>query len=413
MADLTVKYAGIEFKNPVVAVSGPLGRTFEALKRSIEAGCGAVTLKSNNATPKEQGKYIHSSHEIAVKPAHVFLGKHGLTQSMINWEGVPSDFTADDERDLILKIKPIAEKHNCRIIANIHPDPAYLFDLDMYREDISKLLSAGPDLLEICPCPYHFPDVGGAGDDVTVMVEPLKMAYQIAIEEADKINVPVIGKANLPVFSLLPDVLKEVGMTTIHITEGPFFAGTVVDIETMKPLCPGSKVFTYGRHRRPVMNLHTAKLKGLYGEKTEIIASSGIWTASDCIERMMCGAHLVGLHTAIQFHGQKHFTKVIAGISDYLERKGLSVNQVIGAAVADIVSDEVHEEFMVECDLTDDQIQPKIDLEACNGCGKCENCIHGAIEMEEELPKLFLDLCMRCGVCESICPTDCIEMARV
>ena len=54
MADLKVKYGGLEFKNPIVAAAGPLGRTFEALKRSIEAGCGAVTLKSNNIEVKEE-----------------------------------------------------------------------------------------------------------------------------------------------------------------------------------------------------------------------------------------------------------------------------------------------------------------------------------------------------------------------
>ena len=45
MANLTVKYGEVEFKNPIVAAAGPLGRTFEALRRSIEAGCGAVTMQ--------------------------------------------------------------------------------------------------------------------------------------------------------------------------------------------------------------------------------------------------------------------------------------------------------------------------------------------------------------------------------
>jgi len=130
MADLTIEYGGVELKNPVISVAGPLGRTFESLKRSIEAGCGAVTLKSCNAKPQDPGKWTHSSCEIAVKPAHVFLEKYGLKNSMINWEGVPSDFTAEAERDMILKIKPIAQEHGAKIIANIHPDPAYLLDMD-------------------------------------------------------------------------------------------------------------------------------------------------------------------------------------------------------------------------------------------------------------------------------------------
>ena len=36
MTKLTVAYGEVEFKNPIVAVAGPLGRTFEALKRTVD-----------------------------------------------------------------------------------------------------------------------------------------------------------------------------------------------------------------------------------------------------------------------------------------------------------------------------------------------------------------------------------------
>ncbi len=411
MADLRVEYAGMEFKNPVVAASGPLGRTYESLKRSIEAGCGAVTLKSNNVKVKEPGKR-RSSHEAPVKPAHVFLSKYGLKQSMINWEGVPTDFTAEDERNLIRKIKPLAKKHGARIIANIHPDPAYVEDLDMFREDIRTLLSAEPDLLETVPCAYHYLDDSPHPEEegYDLIAKAMTGIYEAIIDES---TVPVIIKANHPFFALTSDFIKQLGVKTVHVTEGPHFVGTIVDIEKMKPLCPGPSVYTYGRHRRPVMNLQSARVKDLFGgDEVKLIASSGMWTAEDCIERMMCGAHLTALHTAIQYHGHGLFTKIIDGISEFLDRKGLGLEQVVGAAVADIVSEEAHDKFMDECDLTSDQIWPEIDLDKCNGCGMCANCIHGGISMEADKPKTDLDLCMRCGVCESVCPVEGIQMAR-
>jgi Pyruvate/2-oxoacid:ferredoxin oxidoreductase delta subunit len=57
-----------------------------------------------------------------------------------------------------------------------------------------------------------------------------------------------------------------------------------------------------------------------------------------------------------------------------------------------------------------DQIEPEIDLENCNGCGMCANCIHGGISMRDDEPQTHLDLCVGCGVCESICPSDAIAM---
>ena len=88
MADLTVKFAGVEFKNPVVASSGPLGRTFTSVKRSIEAGVGAVTIKSAAATPPEELKSAWAAGGlIQPRPAHRFLRQQGAPNIMYNWEG--------------------------------------------------------------------------------------------------------------------------------------------------------------------------------------------------------------------------------------------------------------------------------------------------------------------------------------
>jgi dihydropyrimidine dehydrogenase (NAD+) subunit PreA len=409
MADLKITYAGVEFKNPLVAVAGPLGRTFESLKRSIEAGAGAVTLKSANTKPEKYEGLPPISH-LFTRPAHVMLNKFGLPKSMINWEGVPVDFLAEDQKEMILRIRPIADKHGTKIIANIHPDPAYAADLDKFRKDVKILLSAEPDLFETCPCPYHIEDMidmtgeaGKLGDD---LLNPL---YAIIAEEAGKVGIPVIAKLNWPIFEQVRPVLKKLGIMNVHITEGPHFYGTIVDIESMKPLCPGPSVITYGSHRRPVMNLQVAKTKA-HDEGFDVMSSSGVWTTYDVIERMMCGAQLVGMHTAIQSKGHGLFTKLIDGVSEFLDRKSLSYDKVVAAAVPQIVSEAAHESFMRERALPEEEIWPEVDTDKCNGCGMCAVCIHGGIAMENEIATTKLDLCVRCGVCESLCPKDAIKM---
>ena len=399
MADLTVEYAKVKFKNPIVAVAGPLGRTFEALKRSIEAGCGAVTLKSNNAKPKEEIRPRPAAHILA-RPAHAFLNKYRLKNMMINWEGVPVEFTAEEQRKMIEWIRPIAREHDCRVIANMHPDAMYLQDLEMFQEDMKTILSAGPDMIEFCLCPYHLPHelTYPEAQDYDRIDEMMKLVYSAVMEVSD---VPVIAKHNGPIFNRSAKTFTELGVRSFHVTEGPLFYGTVVDIDSMKPLAPGPAVITYGAHRRPIMNLQCARTRAL-GDDFELMSSSGVWSASDAIERMMCGARLVGLHTAIQYHGHELFTKIIEGVDAWLERKGLELDE--------IVSQEAHDAFMRERDRSAGQIDPDIDLEACNGCGICANCIHGGISMHEREPRTHLDLCVGCGVCESICPTDAITM---
>jgi len=407
MANLIVEYGGLEFKNPIVAAAGPLGRTFEALRRSVEAGCGAVTLKSSNIEVKEEVTPKPGAH-VYPRPAHTFLKKYGLNNMMINWEGVPVDFTAEEERKLIEKIRPIAGDHDCKIIANMHPDPMYMADTDTFKRDMEIILSAKPDLIETCTCPYHLPPEHTYPEtaDYDWIREALTSIYTISAEVAD---IPVIAKANGPIFQKALLAVRELGVRTFHVTEGPAFYGTIVDIDKMEPLAPGPAVITYGEHRRPIMNLQCARTRDL-GDDFDLMSSSGVWSVNDVIERMMCGAQMVGLHTAIQYHGQKLFTKIVKGLSDWLDEKGMGLQEVVGKAVPKIVSQEEHDNFMRACDRSVEQIKPVIDLELCNGCGICAKCIHGGIAMDDKKAGTNLDNCVRCGVCESICPVDAITM---
>jgi dihydropyrimidine dehydrogenase (NAD+) subunit PreA len=406
MSDLSVTYAGVEFKNPIVAAAGPLGRTFHALKSSIEAGVAAVTLKSANADPGPYAGTKPAAH-VYPRPAHRFLKKHGLPTVMINWEGVPVDFTAVKQAEMIRKIRPIARDHGAKIIANIHPDPMYLEDEGMFRRDIQILMDAEPDLLEACPCPYHLPpEVTYPDNPVTKEMQDFALkTWGVPLRQA---NVPYIAKASFHLFRYANETFRDVGIENLHVTEGPWFYGTVVDIDSMRPLVPGPGVITYGSLRKPIMNNHVARTVAL-GD-FQIMSSGGVWNAQDAIERMMCGARLVGIHTAIQYHGHKLFPKIIKGISNFLDKKNLPAEAIIGAAQPEIVSQAAHDAFMRQVDRPADSIRPVIDEDKCKHCGTCSNCIHGAIVMRERQPQLDLELCVRCGVCESLCRTGALTM---
>ncbi len=407
MANLNVEYGGLVFKNPIVAASGPLGRTFEALKRSIEAGCGAVALKSNNAKPKETVEPPPSAH-IFARPAHTFLGKYGLKNMMINWEGVPVEFTAEKQKAMIERIKPIAKEHDCRVIANMHPDPMYVEDIALFKQDMRTILSAKPDLIEFCVCPYHIPHevTYPETQDYDLIDEMMAPVYEAAMEVAE---VPVIAKHNGPIFHRSAETFTGLGVTQFHVTEGPQFYGTVVDIESMEPLVPGPAVITYGAHRRPIMNLQCSRTRAL-GDGFDLMSSGGVWSANDAIERMMCGAQLVALHTAVQYHGHELFTKIITRIDEWLDSRGLELDQIVGKAVPQIVSQEAHDSFMRERNRPAEGIRPVIELDDCNGCGLCANCIHGGISMRDKKAQTHLENCVRCGVCDSVCVPNAITM---
>ena len=53
---------------------------------------------------------------------------------------------------------------------------------------------------------------------------------------------------------------------------------------------------------------------------------------------------------------------------------------------------------------------PWISREMCTGCQLCvDECIVGAISMEEEAAVIDEDECIRCGVCHDVCPNEAVR----
>ncbi len=56
---------------------------------------------------------------------------------------------------------------------------------------------------------------------------------------------------------------------------------------------------------------------------------------------------------------------------------------------------------------------PKVSLEKCIGCGKCEKvCPILAVSMKEKHPVIDEEICLGCGVCARNCPVKAIELER-
>jgi Pyruvate/2-oxoacid:ferredoxin oxidoreductase delta subunit len=414
--DLTVKVAGVKLKNPVIATSGPLGRTFMSLKKSIEGGAGAVTLRSCSSFPAGWPKHMPGWY-IQPRPAHMFLRKYGVSYLMHNWEGCPPEtFTAEMEAELIHKIKPIADDHDCRIIGSVNVGTEYMKDKELYKKDVRTVLQAKPDLMEHSPaCWMHiWPRPPWPAKERQDRMDEMHFLEK---EECQKVKIPTIAKGiSLTIGESLAPYKKRIrdfekrGITTIHCGSGFQNYGTFVDIETMKPVVPGPEAPVHGTFMRPGANLVAALTKA---EGSEVISSGGVWTVHDCIERMMCGATAVGLHTAVMYHGQQLFGKLIKGISEYLEREGLKLEQIIGVAVPKAVSWDARHEFMAQHELPNEALRVEIDLSMCKACGLCANCFNGALTMQDDTPTWNRKLCERCGICESLCPTDAITLRRV
>src|SRR3989338_261951 len=130
MADLSVTFCGVKFKNPLVLASGILGITASSWKRAVQNGAGGITTKS--LWLKE-----HKGH-----PNPVMIANEHY---MLNAVGVPD---AGIEKAKI-ELAEYNKRKRAPIIANIIAGRKA--DYGEIAEEIAKL---HPDILEVnisCP----------------------------------------------------------------------------------------------------------------------------------------------------------------------------------------------------------------------------------------------------------------------
>ena len=398
--DLSVKFGKVRFKNPIIASGGTPTLTSRNMRKCIEAGVAGIEWKSIS--------YDKGTYHLQ-RPASLFLDKFGEPGSAMSWEtGFPSPELGLEQ---LSEIKPLAEKEDVRLILNL--DGGNLADwygsgrtasLEKYCNYAKKLQQAGADILQIGLCPIVGANLGEErfGWLPGYTPEAIKTLRQAGI------NIPITIKID-ETFSSARGTMKTLEKARVdgmHI--GGFMPGTLIDIETAKPLAPGAPLaYGYGRARKAYTNYVTSVASST--SKIPLASSGGISTTRDVVERLMCGATLAAVCTAAMYRGYKVFTEMVRGLEKFMDRKGYQkVAEFIGIAVPYIESHDDFYAFLRQLEVPKDSVTVTVDPERCNGCERCMSCLYGAITMEEGIARIDPNVCERCGICSTICPVSAI-----
>lgn len=298
MADLSVRIAGVEFPNPVIAASGTYGNgecytDLYPLSRLGGVSCKGMTIepKMGNIPPR-----------IAETPSGI-LNSVGLQNI-----GVAG---------FIEKYLPVLKEEGNVIIANVAGAV-----LDDYIAAAEALDPTDVDMIELnISCPNV--KAGGATWGVT---KEGAAAVTAAVRRATKKPLIVKLTPNVTDITEIARAVEAEGADSISLINT--LLGMRININTRRPILhnnvgglSGPAVFPVAV--RMVWQCHKAV-------KIPIIGMGGIATWEDAVEMMLAGASAIQMGTAI-FTDPYSPLKVIDGIAEYMDKNGIkSLSEIVG-----------------------------------------------------------------------------------
>ena len=359
VADLRVKFCGMEFKNPVMPAAGPPVRDAECILACAKGGAGGLVSKTISVVGADvprpcmeeiQGGFLNTELWSELSPEQWINEEYGKCKS----SGLPLiislGYTAEQLMKLVPKVTPYA------------------------------------DALEIST---HY-----VGKDIQPIINALKAAKS----------------TGLPVFmKISPGIPDVAGYAKRLVEEGAdgFVAINSVgpclhiDIETGLPFMGSETGYGWlsGKAIKPIALRHVYEIASVVD--VPIIGVGGVATSEDAIEMMMAGASAVQMCTEPILNGPSVYGKVAEGISSWLDEHSYSsVEDIIGLTIKKMKNRTVGTTAKY----------PEVLKDKCISCGKCvRSCAYEAINLS---PKAEVDTsrCFGCGLCVTRCPKKAIKI---
>lgn len=290
MTDMRISFAGVEFKNPIVAASGTFGfgREYSSFYSLDELG--AICVKGLTLHPREG----NPPPRIAETPSGI-LNSVGLQNPGV-------DAFVKDEL-------PFLRKYDTRIIANISGNT-----VEEYREMAEKVSDAGVDLIELN---ISCPNVKSGG---IAFGTSAAMAADATLAARKGASVPLIVKLspNVTDIAEIARAVADSGADAISLINT--LLGMRIDISTRRPVIRNNVGGLSGPAVLPIavrMVWQVASAVTL-----PILGMGGVSSASDAAELMLAGANAVAVGTAM-FSDPYAPVKIRDGLREYLEANGI------------------------------------------------------------------------------------------
>lgn len=309
MTELSVKFCGVAFKNPLVLASGILGITAASWRNVVKNGAGGITTKSLWLAE-------HAGHRnpVIIVNEHYMLNAVGLPDAGIEKAGE--------------EIKKFLAWSDAPLIANIVAGS--VSDFGILAEKIARI---APHLIEVnISCPNVEGELGKPFACVAADAAKVTREVKKRLQKA-RLKIPVTVKLSPNVENIveIARACVDAGADALTVMNslGP---GMAINIETRSPILTNKAGGLTGPVLKPlavkyIYDIHHAL------PKTPIIGLGGVLEGRDAIEMMMAGATLIGIGTGVYYRGVEIFKKVAEEMQAWCKENGVKkIADIIGAA---------------------------------------------------------------------------------
>ncbi|MCG7573559.1 NAD-dependent dihydropyrimidine dehydrogenase subunit PreA [Phaeobacter sp. CNT1-3] len=401
MADLTSEFIGIKSPNPFWLASAPPTDKEYNVRRAFEAGWGGVVWKT--------------------------LGAEGPPVVNVNGPRYGAIWGADRRLLGLNNIELITDRPletNLREIKSVkrdYPDRAVIISLmvpcdeESWKDILHRIEDTGADGVELnFGCPHGMAE-RGMGSAVGQVPEYIEMVTSW-VKHYSKMPCIVKLTPNITDVRKPAEAALRGGADAVSLIN-TINSITSVDLDDFAPEPTIDGKGTHGGYCGPAVKPIALNMVAEIARSPEtanlpISGIGGVTTWRDAAEFMALGAGNVQVCTAAMTYGFKVVEEMISGLSDYMDRKGMtSTSELVGRAVPNVTDWQYLNLNYVT--------KAKIDQDACIKCGRCyaacEDTSHQAIDMSED--RTFTvkdDECVACNLCVNVCPIEnCITMEQV
>lgn len=312
MADLKTRFMGLELANPVIAGSSGLTGSVDGVKRCVDAGAGAVVLKSmfeelivarNENLERDM---IQSEHPEAYEYIRAELGMQLGPRPHLR-------FIEDVRKSVAV---PVIASVNC-------------ISSKWWVSYAKNIESAGADAIELNIS--HFPGAEESSDDVE------RRYADIVADVAGNVSIPIAAKVG-HYFTSVSNLLEAVvagGAKGLVLFNRLYSVDIDID---KKAVVPSMKLSS------PEEMLVPLRWVGLMSGKlhADIAASTGIHDSESIVKMLMAGARATQICSVLYRKGPSYVADLVKGLNDWLDANNYaSVNDIRGVALGTDVEGDV------------------------------------------------------------------------